>query len=349
MQFRSFGKLRSGKVKSSIVKNGGGFTLVELLTGLIILAVIILISFSFFIYQSRMAAAAYKKSAGHESVAMALKLIQRDLAHAQNGLSSNPELAVFATSSSGGFYHELYINYSKFLNSRYSGTANIFTSPAYKLTGAVSSGVFTIDAVSDAERNAALANIGCALIAIDPFITGAGNVLAKIVKGATGGTGTYPATFTLENTTGLPANFRLAPAIGYKLVTITDPVNPASSYGALKRYGKNIRDNNNVGQTILGGEFQETATGDSGMGQTPTLVINEFRIRCLFVGLDGVTLTWSPPTAFTSLPAANLRYVEVGINYSTQEPMESFGNTVTVNAVKTMRVSPRLTTLNVEH
>ncbi len=165
-----------------------------------------------------------------------------------------------------------------------------------------------------------------------------------------GGTGTFPATFTLENTSGLPGDFKLAPAIGYMLAQtpIIDPISN-TSYQALLRYGGNMRDNNNVGQRILGAEFQETASGDAGMGQTPTLIINNFRVRCLFVGLDGVTLTWSPPTAFTSLPAANLRYLEVRINYSTQEPMEAFGNTVTVEAVKTMRISPRLTTLNVEH
>jgi prepilin-type N-terminal cleavage/methylation domain-containing protein len=335
-------------VKSSVIRNDGGFTLVELLTGLIILAVIIMISFSFFIYQSRMAAATYKKSAGHESVAMALKLVQRDLAHTQNALFSNPELAILATDQANkndGFYHELYINYSKFLKSQYdTSVPNIFTALGYKLTTEVSGGSFTIDASSEAERKAALANIGCALIARDPFLTG--SIQAKIVRGVSGGTGTFPATFTLLDTSGLPANYKLSPAIGYWLVQISDPIG-LSSYGALKRFGENIRNNNNVGQTILGGEFQETASGTTGMGQTPTLVINEFRIRCLFVGLDGVTLIWSPPTAFTSLPAANLRYVEVGINYSTQEPMEGFGKTVTVDAVKTMRVSPRLTTLNV--
>lgn|GEM_PF-5988213 len=337
-------------MKSSIIRNDGGFTLVELLTALIILAVIIIISFSFFIYQSRMAAASYKKSAGHESVAMALKLLQRDLAHAQNALYSNSELAFLVTDENNlndGFYHELYINYSKFLNSHYVVTApNVFTGLGYKRNSEVISGVFTIDASSEDERNANLANIGCALIANDPYT--AGNIQAKIVKGAFGGTGTFPATFTLENPAGLPGNYKLAPAIGYKRIDITDPVS-LLPYGTLVRYGSNITGATNVGQRILGGEFQETASGDAGIGQVPTLVINEFRIRCLFVDLDGVTLVWVPSATktFTGLPAANLRYVEVGIRYSTQEPMGSFGTPVTVNAIKTMRVSPRLTTLNV--
>ncbi len=148
-------------MNSSIVKNDGGFTLVELLTGIILLAVIIMISFSFFIYQSRMAAAAYKKSAGHESVAMALKLLQRDLAQAQNGLSASPELAVLVTNEADGFYHELYINYSRFLDSHYkTAVPNVFTGSGYKSKTEVLGGVFTIDAPTEDDRKANLANIG---------------------------------------------------------------------------------------------------------------------------------------------------------------------------------------------
>ena len=289
-----------------------GFTLIEVLVSVLLTGVIILMGFSFFIYQSRGAGTATKEMASDEEISLTLNLLKRDILHGQDGLNQNPELAVYVTDKNNkddGAYHELYVNYGRFLSGHFSTVSNVFKNFAYFTESAPpGAGQFNVyppmvqtpttpalDAQAQQYQAAFLAHIGAVIIEPNPFSLGTIRV-SPVVGQASGSAGNRYCTFTISDTSVLPAGkYNFSPATVYEWKQVTAPTT-GELVGVITRNGKNL------------------------LGGNSTLTVQDFRIRCLFVDADGINLKWTPPEGtetkeFTQRPPANLRLIELTLRY----------------------------------
>jgi prepilin-type N-terminal cleavage/methylation domain-containing protein len=318
-----------------------GFTLVEVLVSVLLTAVIVLMGFSFFIYQSRGSGTVAKEMVSDEEISLTLNLLKRDILHGQDGLNQNPELAVYVTDKNNkadGAYHELYINYGRFLSGHFSTVANVFKNFAY-FTESPTRGQFDVpppmvqtpttlplDAQAQQYQAAFLAHIGAAIIEPNPFSLGTITV-SPVTGQASGSAGNRYCTFTVTDTSALPAGkYNLSPATVYEWKQVTAPTT-GELVGVITRNGKNL------------------------LGGNSTLTVQDFRIRCLFVDADGITLKWTPPEGtetlgFSQRPPANLRLVEITVRYKHLDLASETRREQSVEIGKNARPGPRLTVLN---
>jgi len=283
-------------------------------------------------------------------------LIQRDLVHAQHGLHMNPELALLVTDEENkhdGYYHQIYLNYGKYMLGEYKGTNNIFVTPACLKNTDVLSGAFTITGTSDTEMKANKAHIGSCILAQyqkDSYLPG--TLETKTVTGTNIMDGTFRTSFVFDGAAPAYASYKFAPSTSYRLVQL---INPSSgiTYGMLRRNKANL-----LGGEFYGGDREPSDPApmlpDGAIASVPNINIEAFRLRCLFVDSDKTTLRWIPAFKdFTAMPAADLRYVEITIDYTILDPdykvidptsteWHDRAGTIT----RLMRVSPRLTVLN---
>ncbi len=313
-----------------------GFTLVEVLVSVLISAIIILMGFSFFIYQSKGSGTAAKEMVSDEEVSLTLNLLKRDIIHAQGGINQNPELAVFVTDENNkadGAYHELYINYGRILSGHFSPAVNVFKSFAYLTQNAVAGSQFMIelpmiqtpttpslDAQAQGLQQDFLAHIGAAIIEPNPYAPG--TIIVRDVNGATtGAAGSRACQFTFTGGGPGMAKYNFTPATVYRWGQVQ--VAPGEQYGVINRNGR----------LLLGG--------------SRTLTVQDFRIRGLFVDTDGVTLRWTPDyKAFGLMPAANLRLIEATIRYRHLDLASETRREQTIEIGKGAWPGPRMTVLN---
>lgn len=305
-----------------------GFSLVEAMIGMVILAFIIAGTMSFFILWSSRSAESFRYKDADETVSTAISLITSDLRKAGFGVTTNPECAVFSVDRGDTTADELYVNCGDYLN--FEGDIRAPTSDpnsvAYRCINSVfkPNRTFIVSGVNLAyQAKFALSNTSSFVLYGIPAATSAtryGNIGALIASSGTGtaagaadvdvsltsyvnhldGTGTptgiqdwtFPLINPGRNSTGgsmtLTAGTIVAPAISYKVVAGT-----GGNGGALWR--NRGKDAAPFGSPILGG--------------SPFLDLKNLQVRYEFT--NGASTWWDD---VNSSPAS-LRVVQVTLTY----------------------------------
>ena len=306
------------------MKRSHGFTLVECLVTLAILAFAIVGALSFFIFQSRSGFVTFKHKTTEDTVFFTQTLIARDIAMAGNGVSTHPELAVFVKHSAG-VPDELYLNYSSHLTLNNPSVIpdpiiqtavqsnSIFAEMRTGYQGwfpLASSGEFALQALPQ------ISNAGIPVTsmnsAIGAIISAAGTAMDVDIRSTAALDGPIEGTqnwrFPLVG--AVPTGTIVSPAISYKWRQVNVG---GEILGSLWRNRGN--DNNPYDVPILGGEA--------------FLNVTNFAVRCQFS--DG---TWQD----TNTNPLMLRQVEVTISYQTRGRTPYWGPVLT----RTFAVSPRI-------
>lgn len=306
------------------MKHIRGFSLVEAMIGMVILAVILAGAMSFFMLWSSRSAESFRYKNADETVATALNMITADIRQAGFGVTANPEYAVFVVDKGTTTADELYVNCGDFLN--FEGDIRAPTSHpesvAYRSINSVfkKNRTFTVSGNSLAYQalftlatNANFTLFGIPTVPsatrypyIGAVIASAGTIAADVningtshtdhLDGSGNPTGIQDWTFPLvspgRNATGgsapLTAGMVVAPAISYKLIAGT-----GGGTGALWR---------NRGSSAA-------PYGTALLGGNPYIDVTNFQVRCEFK--IGSASSWD----VTNSSPANLRVVEVTLEY----------------------------------
>jgi len=293
-----------------------GFTLTEMIIALLIFSIINALAVSFFMYQSKTGAGISRERTARESIGMALLLMTRDVMHGGYSLPLDPQLGLLVGDSRDGAYHELYVNYGRYLKPEpVAPSPSVFDAKAMTQAN-VSSGTFQIQNGSELEAKGTVKNVARAIVLLNPdSLTPTVQYPPPSVTGSTA-SGSAVSTFTFDSApSGL---YKFAPALSYTLVAPTS----TAPHGAILRNNESL------------------------VGGTPSISIEDFRIRCLFSDTNGVTQRWSPDYKnFDQLPPRNLRYLEITIIYKTFDPHYEGRDERTNVITRVIRVSPRTTVL----
>ena len=175
-------------------KDSRGFTIVEMMVALFMVALIFSIVISFYLFQSKSGGQSAKETSARHSVALALMQIQRDVVQMGYGVAQYPQMAYYFDtenttypSASKPYYDTLYVNYGQFLKSTIPATGDIGTKqnltnpfpmwPAlvYNLyvanpmtSASIQSGYISIPAPTQAEANANKYNVGGIIYLTNP-------------------------------------------------------------------------------------------------------------------------------------------------------------------------------------
>jgi prepilin-type N-terminal cleavage/methylation domain-containing protein len=334
------------------MRTSRGFTLVEAMIGMVILAVIVAGALSFFMLWSSRSAETFRYKTADEAVATAVSLITTDIRKAGFGCTKTPEYAIFAVDNGGANPDELYLNYGDYLTVEgdiraptsdtlsvpYRSINSVFMpfreftvgslnlSNQAKISLATASN-FQLRAIPEVQ-GAIYPGIG-AVIASAPGVADVDISTTTFVAGPIPGTQnwTFPLVNPGKDATGtgvnLTAGMTVAPAISYKVIPQAGAVT-----GALWRNrGKNAAP---FGTAIMGG--------------SPYVDVTDFQVRLQFADT-----TWDS----TNSQPANVRLVEVTISYrvmisknvrvgTTAKLIEGWGPVVQ----RQFRVSPRSVALN---
>jgi prepilin-type N-terminal cleavage/methylation domain-containing protein len=297
-----------------------GFTLVEAMVGLVILAIAITGSLSFFIFQSRSGFVSSRLKTTDEELFFTRTLITRDVCQAGFGVATHPELAVYVADGGTGTGDQLYLNYTGHLTMEESSQvksaslmAALKQNSVYYESGDNFQGYLRVKTAGvTALTLSAIPKIGTTTKFPDiaAFITNAAGLMGATdvnVNSSTGTdgplVGTQNWTFPLaSNITGsASAPTFAAPAVSYKLVK-------APISGGITGIGGSVT------QEIVGGLWRNRGAETSPFGSplfggTPYLDVTDFQVRCQFS--DG---SW----AATNTSGATLRLVEITISYRTR-------------------------------
>ncbi len=175
--------------------NSRGFTIVEMMVALFIVALIFSIVIGFYLFQSKRGGQSAKELSTRHSVELALMQIQRDVIQMGYGVSAYPQMAYYFDTenttypeANKPYYDTLYVNYGQFLKSTVPTTGDIvgvgqnLTKPfamwpalvynLYTATPITSSNIisqkFSIPAPSQAEAQANQYNIGGVIYLTNP-------------------------------------------------------------------------------------------------------------------------------------------------------------------------------------
>lgn len=115
------------------MKSRTGYTIVEFIVAILVLSLVVVTAISFFIFQSGYGRDVSKKRDVRETVSLALLMIRQDIMHAGLGVADKPQMALNLRSKTGdgSAYQELFVNYGRYLDTRYSPSPNVFANPAY--------------------------------------------------------------------------------------------------------------------------------------------------------------------------------------------------------------------------
>jgi prepilin-type N-terminal cleavage/methylation domain-containing protein len=290
------------------MKDAKGYTLVEMLVGMVILSLAIAGALSFFILQSREGFESFRVKRIDESVTLAEAILARDIMEAGFGVTEYPELAISIVNSANEGRDALYVNYSSYVSLEPAperGSASViavmkengvFYDSVTSYQGYIALGTglsqFTLNDIP-LVAGTNNGNIG-ALLARDS----SGNVLVRQVKvgestAAAGSlTGTQKWTFKLESS--ITADFG-APAVSYKWVKTA--VGGEQIGGLWRNRGAESAP---WGVPLLGGE--------------PYFQVNDFQVDYQFA--DGAWATgWDPANNRTP---TTLKLVRAMIGYQTR-------------------------------
>ncbi|MGB6065139.1 MAG: prepilin-type N-terminal cleavage/methylation domain-containing protein [Desulfomonilaceae bacterium] len=175
-------------------KDSRGFTIVEMMVALFIVALIFSIVIGFYLFQSKRGGQSAKETSARHSVALALMQIQRDVVQMGYGVAQYPQMAYYFDtentlypSASKPYYDTLYVNYGQFLKSTIPTTGDIgnlqnqinpfpmWPALVYNLyianpmtSANIQSGYFSIPAPTQAEANANIYNVGGIIYLTNP-------------------------------------------------------------------------------------------------------------------------------------------------------------------------------------
>lgn len=287
------------------MKASKGFTLVEAMVALTILAFALAGSLSFFIFQSRSGFTTFKHKTSDDAVFFTQTLIQRDITQAGTGVSVHPELAVFVNHGVSGGSDDLFLNYSGYLTLNDPGKDPdpttqwaVAVNSIFAQTRSGYQGWFTLANPSQfVLRAIPLVSYASAPVTsmnpnVGAIITSMGAASDINVKGTTAVPGIMQGTqdWTFPLAVPVAAGSLVAPAISYKWRQTTVG---GETIGSLWR--NRGADATPYDAPILGGETY--------------MNVLSFNVRCQY--LDG---TWQT----TNTSPTTLRLVEVTIIYETR-------------------------------
>lgn len=294
-----------------------GFSILESMIGLVLLAFAIVGTFSFFIFQSAGGFDSSRRKFADENVFLTQAILTRDIMHAGYGVALHPELSVFVRDNLGvDGSDELYVNYTNHLSVDQvpEGIANAAALDLLKSYNVffdgrkdLYKGVFEIPSTASASLQLAALPKGVTSRDIGAFLCSNGSATSpnpyrlEVNVATAGSTGQNPQlsdrndwNFPLMNA-ATPGHIA-TPAISYKLGYVTVDNEQVK---ALWRNGGNLV-GTPVVTPLLGGE--------------PYFQVRDFQVRLQFA--DG---SWASGYYGTGTQTpANLRLVEVTIRYQTR-------------------------------
>ncbi len=308
-----------------------GFTLVETMVGLVILAIAITGSLSFFIFQSRSGFVSSRLKTTDEELFFTRTLITRDVCQAGFGVATHPELAVYVVDGGTSAPDQLYLNYTGHLTMEEGSQVKsaslmdaLKRNSVYYESGSNFQGFLRVQTAGAASLTlSAIPKIAATTKFSDiaAFITNAAGVVGAVDVNVNLSTGTdgpiegtqnwiFPLASSITGSSSTPTY--AAPGVSYKLVKASVPGTGGETIGGLWR--NRGAETSPYGAPLFGG--------------TPYLDVTDFRVRCQFS--NG---SW----AMTNTSAATLRLVEMTISYRTR------GRSNIWNAVQTQvfTASPR--------
>lgn len=318
--------------------NGRGYTLVEMLVGMVILLMVIAGALSFFIFQSTEGFESFRLKRVDEAVGLAQSVIARDVLEAGFGLGDHPELAMHIVQDTSpvsvdgmpAIRDQLYLSYSGYLTMESATPAatgsfasavrrnTVFLDSMTDYQGFLTYGgsdQFTLRYCPKLTGTTFVNNVG-GVIALDS----AGTVTVKDVLYNDSITtcadeslqGYLSCTFKVQS--GLATNQWIAPAVSYR---VADQTVQGKQIGTLWR--NRGGDATPAGMPFLGGEHY-------------------FRVIGLEVDYQFADATWAKAwNAGANQTPATLKLVRVRLTYQTRGKAAKWGP----RHVRTIIVSPR--------
>lgn len=355
-------------------KTSEGFTIVELMVTMAVMAVILLIATAFFRNQSQLSGTTTKDRSARQGITLALVQLQRDLVQAGYGMPLYPQGALcFGDNNTASQTHKnvnpkdpnfntkvygtLWVSYGDYIlnsiptNPLSTPTPHLpysmWPSLVYNLTPMsntnLAGGSFSIPAAESPSGT----NYTTAYASATTYANSIGAIIYWP------GAGLYGSGAVTVNTPGNPTNVgtgqtMTAPPSGV-VAQFTVPTAPGGTFSfapaVVYNFVPGVVSNKTTGYITRN---QQTWLGDR------SLDILDFQVRALYGVTGQTTQQWAPTNLdFTQYMASSLRYVEIKIVYmildsdSTLETRYTQFTAGEISAVtKTLRVSPRIVVLS---
>ncbi|MFC1835327.1 prepilin-type N-terminal cleavage/methylation domain-containing protein [Thermodesulfobacteriota bacterium] len=287
-----------------------GYTMVEMLVGLVLLGALIVAALTLVSVQSKHGGEVTYQRTARESVSLALMMIRNDVLHSGFGVVDRPELSFFMkrNKSSDKTYKQLYVNWGRYLTEDTTSTTNVFKHEAFFTGKAGSYYEPTSNKITKYDVGYLIEDGKDVMCLQYDTTLGKFNVRSLDSYGECAGAAS------------LKWDSRYAPALGY----ICQDCDDATKFGALVRNG----------QVIFGGDDNLRAT--------------DLSIRALFYDESepdpAKKEKWSPnPNGITAyefdqFDADELRAFEISLTYQMRQGR---GAALTNPITTVMRVSPR--------
>ena len=347
-------------------KTSEGFTIVEIMVVMAVMAVILLIATAFFRNQTQMSRTSTKDRSGRQGITLALTQLQRDLVQAGYGMPLYSQGALcFGDSNTASNTHNNLNPQDPNFNTHVYGTAwisygdYILSSLPVAYPTSWPSLVYNLTPMSNTD----LAGGSFSIPAADnPSTSGGATPLATTYANSIGaiiywpGAGLFGSNAVNVNfnppqtpnvkTDAVKGNKMATPPSGV-VAQFTVPTVPGGTFSFTPAVVYNfVAGNANTTGYIT--RNQQTWLGDR------SLDILDFQVRALYGATGQATQRWAPTNAdFSTLTPRDLRYVEIKIVYmildsdSTLETRYAQFTAGQINAVtKTLRVSPRTVVLS---
>jgi prepilin-type N-terminal cleavage/methylation domain-containing protein len=328
------------------MRNQKGFTLMELMIGMLILGMAIAGALSLFIFQSKRGHESFRDKTTDERVFAALALISRDIQQAGFGVSAEHAKLALHVKKTSGAPDALYVSYSDYLGLQYLERASelkflrmnsiwcerCLDAPYQGYVKLVDPSRLVLQGIPQRTSNTLNTSVGAVLAdttptsSTSPPVPVEVDVKATTAVANTSALGTQDWTFPFVAST-LAANTVVVPAVSYRMVRVdrTEPFYGSSKtityYSLWRNRGK---DANPYGEPLLGW-YPTTDIGDKFLNLT------DFKVRRQYS--DG---NWDTAGA----DPGNLRLVEISLSYQVNKgsgSATSWGPIVK----RTLRISPR--------
>ncbi|AFM25806.1 PilW family protein [Desulfomonile tiedjei] len=328
------------------MRNQKGFTLMELMIGMLILGMAIAGALSLFIFQSKRGHESFRDKTTDERVFATLALISRDIQQAGFGVSADHAKLALHVKTTSGSPDALYVSYSDYLSLQYLDRATDLTflrmntiwcdrcldAPYQGFVKLVDPSRLVLQGIPQRSSNTLNGSVGAVLADTTPTSKTTPPVSVEVdVKATTAVVnpsvlGTQDWTFPFVTSSSLAPNTIVVPAVSYRMIKVD---RTESFYGSPKTvsyyslWRNRGSDANPYGEPLLGWD-PTTDRGDKFMN------LVDFKVRRQYTG--GSWDTGGDP--------ANVRLVEISLSYQVNKGTggaTSWGSTVK----RTLRISPR--------
>ncbi len=332
------------------MRNQKGFTLIELMIGMLILGMAIAGALSLFIFQSKRGHESFRDKTTDERVFAALALISRDIQQAGFGISADHTKLALHVQTTSGAPDALYVSYSDYLSLQYLERSSdlkflrmntiwcdtCLDAPYQGYVKLVDPSRLVLQGIPQRTTDTLNGSIGAVLADTNPTSKTTPPVSVEVdVKATTAVAnmsvlGTQDWTFPFV-TSSLAPNTVVVPAVSYRMVKVD---RTESFYGTSKTvsyyslWRNRGKDADPYGEPLLGWHPSNDPNQDRG---DKFLNLVDFKVRRQYS--DG---NWDPAGA----DPANVRLVEISLSYQVNKGSggaTSWGSTVK----RTLRISPR--------